>query len=74
MPRARSSPGSNHFVSYGEGDHFVVAGTMGPTEFPQRFVPNYALHASVQPLGHPHRRAARSQQQRLRVRDPVVHR
>jgi isoquinoline 1-oxidoreductase beta subunit len=23
---------------------------MGPTEFPQRFVPNYALHASVQPL------------------------
>jgi isoquinoline 1-oxidoreductase subunit beta len=24
---------------------------MGPTEFPQRFVPNYALHASVQPLG-----------------------
>ena len=24
---------------------------MGPTEFPQGFVPNYALHASVQPLG-----------------------
>jgi isoquinoline 1-oxidoreductase beta subunit len=24
---------------------------MGPTEFPQRFVPNYALHMSVQPLG-----------------------
>src|SRR5512142_3582253 len=23
---------------------------MGPTEFPQRFVPNYELHASVQPL------------------------
>ena len=26
---------------------------MGPTEFPQRFVPNYALHTSVQPLGDP---------------------
>jgi isoquinoline 1-oxidoreductase subunit beta len=24
---------------------------MGATEFPQRFVPNYALHSSVQPLG-----------------------
>lgn len=40
----------NHFVSYGEGERFVQAGSMGPTEFPQRFVPNYALHASVQPL------------------------
>src|SRR5262249_26546246 len=26
-------------------------GAMGPTEFPQRFIPNYALHASVQALG-----------------------
>jgi isoquinoline 1-oxidoreductase beta subunit len=41
----------NHFISYGEGDRFVSSGAMGPTEFPQRFVPNYALHASVQPLG-----------------------
>ena len=41
----------NHFVSYGEGDNFVAAGAMGPTEFPQRFIPNYALHSSVQPLG-----------------------
>lgn len=40
----------NHFVSYGDGDRFVSAGAMGPTEFPQRFVPNYTLHASVQPL------------------------
>jgi isoquinoline 1-oxidoreductase beta subunit len=40
----------NHFVSYGEGERFVQAGAMGPTEFPQRFVPNYALHASVQQL------------------------
>ncbi len=41
----------NHFVSYGDGERFVAAGAMGPTEFPQRFIPNYALHASVQPLG-----------------------
>jgi isoquinoline 1-oxidoreductase beta subunit len=41
----------NHFISYGDGDRFVSAGAMGATEFPQRFVPNYALQASVQPLG-----------------------
>jgi isoquinoline 1-oxidoreductase beta subunit len=40
----------NHFVSYGVGEQFVGSGAMGPTEFPQRFVPNYALNASVQPL------------------------
>jgi len=41
---------TNHFISYGEGERTVSAGAMGPTEFPQRFVPNYALHMSVQPL------------------------
>lgn len=41
----------NHFISYGADKNFVASGAMGPTEFPQRFVPNYALHASVQPLG-----------------------
>jgi isoquinoline 1-oxidoreductase beta subunit len=41
----------NHFVSYGDGDRFVSAGAMGATEFPQRFIPNYALQASVQQLG-----------------------
>jgi isoquinoline 1-oxidoreductase beta subunit len=48
----------NHFISYGDNPEkadaplrFVASGGMGPTEFPQRFVPNYALHASVQPLG-----------------------
>jgi isoquinoline 1-oxidoreductase beta subunit len=41
----------NHFISYGDGERFVASGAMGPTEFPQRFIPNYALHASVQPLG-----------------------
>lgn len=41
----------NHFISYGEGERFVASGAMGPSEFPQRFVPNYALHTSVMPLG-----------------------
>jgi isoquinoline 1-oxidoreductase subunit beta len=40
----------NHFVSYGDGERFVSAGAMGATEFPQAFVPNYHLEASVQPL------------------------
>ncbi len=41
----------NHFISYGANERFVASGAMGPTEFPQRFIPNYALHASVMPLG-----------------------
>jgi isoquinoline 1-oxidoreductase subunit beta len=47
----------NHFVSYGDADtqngrvRFANAAAMGPTEFPQRFVSNYALHASAMPLG-----------------------
>ncbi len=41
----------NHFVSYGDGEMFVSAGAMGPTEFPQRFISNYHLESSVQPLG-----------------------
>jgi isoquinoline 1-oxidoreductase beta subunit len=40
----------NHFISYGEGERFVSAGAMGPTEFPQRFIPNYELVTSVMPL------------------------
>ncbi len=45
----------NHFVGYGENGpnmiNFVTSSAMGPTEFPQRFVPNYRMDASVQPLG-----------------------
>jgi isoquinoline 1-oxidoreductase subunit beta len=41
----------NHFISYGDGENFVASGAMGPTEFPQAFIANYALHTSVQPLG-----------------------
>jgi isoquinoline 1-oxidoreductase beta subunit len=40
----------NHFVSFGAGESFASSAAMGPTEFPQRFVPNYSLQTSVQPL------------------------
>jgi isoquinoline 1-oxidoreductase subunit beta len=40
----------NHFISWGDGKKEASASTMSPTEFPARYVPNYALHASVQPL------------------------
>jgi isoquinoline 1-oxidoreductase beta subunit len=40
----------NHFITYGEGNRYVSAGAMGATEFPQRFVPNYHLEVSAQPL------------------------
>jgi isoquinoline 1-oxidoreductase beta subunit len=41
----------NHFISYGAGEKFVASGAMGPTEFPQRFIPHYQLSTSVMPLG-----------------------
>ena len=45
----------NHFVGYGENRatniNFVSSSAMGATEFPQRFVPNYKLAGSAQPLG-----------------------
>ena len=43
----------DHFVSFGEGDRFARAARMDDDDFPGGFVPAYALHASVMPLGVP---------------------
>jgi isoquinoline 1-oxidoreductase beta subunit len=43
----------DHFISFGEGDRFARSAGMSGDQFPARFVPNFALHASVMPLGLP---------------------
>jgi isoquinoline 1-oxidoreductase beta subunit len=42
-----------HFVSFGAGERFVAGGSMGATEFPALFVPNFQLDASTMPLEVP---------------------
>ena len=41
----------DHFVSYGEGERFNASAGRSGSEFPARWVPNYACDASVMPLG-----------------------
>jgi isoquinoline 1-oxidoreductase beta subunit len=41
---------NNHFISWGDGEHPSPQATMAPNEFPARYVPNYALNWSMQPL------------------------
>jgi isoquinoline 1-oxidoreductase beta subunit len=43
----------DHFVSFGEGDRFAASAGIQPTEFPARFVPDFALDVSVMSSGVP---------------------
>jgi isoquinoline 1-oxidoreductase beta subunit len=43
----------DHYVTYGEGDKFAPQCNVPATEFPARFVPNFAMRASLMPLGVP---------------------
>lgn len=41
------------FISFGQGDRFAQAANLPATEFPSRFLPNFALQATLMPLGVP---------------------
>ena len=43
----------DHFVSFGDDKTFSAGAGISGTEFPQHFIPNFALDASVMPLGVP---------------------
>jgi isoquinoline 1-oxidoreductase beta subunit len=40
----------NHFVTYGDNEHFASSAAINPMEFPADFVPNFAIYVSAMPL------------------------
>jgi isoquinoline 1-oxidoreductase beta subunit len=40
----------DHLVTFGDGPRFSPAASFSATEFPARFIPHFALHASLMPL------------------------
>jgi isoquinoline 1-oxidoreductase beta subunit len=40
----------NHFVTYGDNEHFASSAAINPTEFPADFVANFAIYVSAMPL------------------------
>jgi isoquinoline 1-oxidoreductase beta subunit len=43
----------DHYVTYGEGDKFAPQCAVPSTEFPARFIQNFAMRGSLMPLGVP---------------------
>lgn len=43
----------DHFVTFGDGQNITNSGNMNATEFPARYVPNFAYGRSLLPLGVP---------------------
>ncbi len=44
---------TDHMITFGEGEKFTNSGTVSPTEFPARFVPNVELGMSALPSSLP---------------------
>jgi len=40
----------NHFVTYGDNEHFASSAAINPGEFPSDFVPNFTIQVSAMPL------------------------